>query len=200
MQSAYFTSAAWDGAVGGGWPPRNAVEAAIRYAPQYVPGPELLWPFDPDTPPGTEGNMTIWITLSASTVGAAWLGSPWLRMQAAHSSSNWVGLLVDPVVVEFPLPSPLLVELPLPVPLLLPKLATGEEFAEPPLHAADSRAAPATMAKSPVRSDHIRRSLRRPPVSSFILCSSATGALLAGVHQADRCRHAWLPWRSLIHL
>ncbi len=40
-------------------------------------------------------------------------------------------------------------------------------FAEPPLHAAVSRATLAAMAQNPAR-DRIRRSLRRPPVSSFI--------------------------------
>jgi hypothetical protein len=92
-------------------------------------------------------------------------------MQAAHSSTSWVGLPVDPVAVEFPPPSPLLAELPLPSPLLVPKLATCGEL-DPPLHAAISTAAPATMANSPARGDHIRQSLRRPPASSFIWRSS----------------------------
>lgn len=109
--------------------------------------------------------MTIWITLLASMVGVAWLVSPWLRMQAAHSLSDWAALPVDPVVVEFPLPVPLLAK----CPLLAGRLATAAEFVEPPLHAAVSKVAPATVAKSPVRGNHIRRTRRRPPVSSFTL-------------------------------
>jgi hypothetical protein len=42
------------------------------------------------------------INLLAVIVGSAWLGSPWRRMQAAHSSSTWVGLPFGTVLVVLP--------------------------------------------------------------------------------------------------
>src|SRR6516164_8658095 len=81
------------------------------------------------------------MTLLASMVGSTWLGSPWLRIQVAHSSSSWVGLPFGRVVVV----------LPLPLPLLLDRLATCGE-PEPP-HAANpiTAAAAASTASPPDR-------------------------------------------------
>src|SRR5579862_8248548 len=87
-----------------------------------------------------------WITWLASMVGSAWPGSPWARMQAAHSSSSWVGLLMAGAVDELPLAPPLLLLDPKVV--LVASLATCGE-AEPPLHAAIPTAAAAARTASP---------------------------------------------------
>ena len=79
----------------------------------------------------------MWMTPLASMVGSTWSGSPWLRMQLAHSSSNWVGLPFGSVVVV----------LAVALPLLLPRLATCGEL-EPP-HAASPIAAAAARAAIP---------------------------------------------------
>jgi hypothetical protein len=92
----------------------------------------------------------MWITLLGSIVGSAWSGSPCLRMQAAHSFSNWVGLPVDGRVVEPPS-----LALPLLLPLGFASLATVGELVptpavgapEPP-HAASPTAVAATRTAS----------------------------------------------------
>src|SRR5580700_11857898 len=106
MHCENFSS--WAGSACCCWLPPNAVWAALRYARQYWPGPELPCPplFVPLYPPRVAGSQVMSITLSAVTVGSAWLGSPWLRIQAAHSFNNWVGLAAVGVVVELPLPLP----------------------------------------------------------------------------------------------
>src|SRR6202035_134189 len=92
--------------------------------------------------------MTMWITLLASMVGSVWPGSPWRRMQEAHWSSSWVGLSLDSLVAERPLPWPLLLTgLGTPV-LLFPRLATCGELPVPPLHAASPKEAVATRTAS----------------------------------------------------
>src|ERR1700735_537862 len=87
--------------------------------------------------------MLISMSLWASMVGSAWLGSPWPRMQVAHSSSCWLGL-PEPVAVEL-LPFAVLPLAPL---LLFPRLATCGVL-DPPLQAASPMAAAAARIASP---------------------------------------------------
>src|SRR5580700_5860481 len=87
--------------------------------------------------------MVISMSLLASMVGSAWLGSPWPRMQVAHSSSSWLGL-PEPVAVEL-LPFAVLPPAPL---LPFPRLATCGVL-DPPLQAASPMAAAAARIASP---------------------------------------------------
>ena len=125
MHSANFTSAAWFCRCGV-LPPIKAFWAAVRYGLQGA----KLGPFVNSRPLDVTGTM---ITLLALMVGSLWPGSPWLRMQTAHSSSSWVG---EPVGVPTEVPPdvefPMAVEFPLSV-LLVPKLATDGELG-PLLH------------------------------------------------------------------
>ena len=63
-------------------------------------------------------------------VGSAWLGSPWLRMQVAHSSISWVALAAPGTVVEeVAAPVVVVVELPAPVVVVLPLGCRGGPIA-----------------------------------------------------------------------
>jgi hypothetical protein len=88
------------------------------------------------------------MTSLLSIVGSGWPVSPMPRMQAAHSSSNWVAPLAAPPDAELPedgeLPPP--ASLPL---LLAGRLATAGSELDPPLHAASPIAAAATRTVSP---------------------------------------------------
>lgn len=85
--------------------------------------------------------MTPW----ESMIGSAWLGSPLLRMQVAHSSVNAVALLLGTVVVVLPSSVPRRV----PTLVVVPKLATRGELEPPPLHAASAEATATATATSP---------------------------------------------------
>src|ERR1700729_3907484 len=87
--------------------------------------------------------MVISMSLLASMAGSAWLGSPWPRMQVAHSSSRWLEL-PEPVAVEL-LPFAVLPLAPL---LLFPRPAPCGVL-DPPLQAASPMAAAATRIASP---------------------------------------------------
>ena len=87
-------------------PPRNPLDAAVKYAPHGLPLPSGPLPpgaaeRDGPVAPGAlaPGVKVMWMTPLASTVGSTWPGSPWLRMQPAHSSNSWVGLPFGRVVV-----------------------------------------------------------------------------------------------------
>ena len=89
--------------------------------------------------------MLISMSLSELITGSDWLGSPWLRIQAAQSSTSLVALPFEPGPADFP--PPLLPLAGSPELWVLPvgKLATPGELG-PWLHAAS--AIPATAAKT----------------------------------------------------
>ena len=122
------------------------------------------------------------ITPWASMIGSAWLTSPWLRSQSAHSSTSLVALPLGSVGEELPLP--VAVEPPLPLPLLVGKLATVWELAalgelEPP-HAASPTAAAATRTASLVATPPAAPPTRAPATAARattrLVENSATGA------------------------
>src|SRR5579864_3297046 len=144
MHLENLTIVSWSGGFSRS-PPWSAVEAAFRYARQYWPGPELPCPplFVPLYPPGIAGFQLMWITLLVSMVGSAWLASPWLRIQAPHSSTSLVALPFGGAVDA----APVGVEVVYPLPLLVGRLATWGEL-DPPPQAASPIVAAATMTAS----------------------------------------------------
>src|SRR5579864_8619819 len=114
MQSVYCTSAAWDGPAGADWPPRNAFSAASSY---WLHGP--LFPCTSADTAADTSRMAMLITPWASMVGSVWLGSPCVRMQAAHSSMSRVALPPVSAVVVLPLSLRPLVPLPPLVPAVV---------------------------------------------------------------------------------
>src|SRR5579872_473014 len=122
MQSVYWTRSAWSGLKGVyGISARSTRWAAARY---WLHGPVTLWSASPnwwlDTLIGTMMLIPPW----ESITGSVWLGSPCLRMQAAHWSTRAVALPPVGDVVEVLPPLP-----PLPVPalVLVGRLATVGE-------------------------------------------------------------------------
>ena len=99
------------------------------------------------------------MTPLASMVGSAWLGSPWLRSQAAHSSTSRVGPLAGCVAGLLPP----LVPLPVPGSVLVPRLATCGVL-DPLLQAASTRAPAATRTASAPRRRCILVISRRLPL------------------------------------
>src|SRR5215469_2694753 len=92
--------------------------------------------------------------------GSAWVGSPWLRSQAAHSSTSAVALL-GRAVAELAGSAPA-AEYPALL-LAVPKLATCGVLAEPP-HAASARATAAARIASPFSLPFMRDSCTQPEV------------------------------------
>ena len=95
------------------WPPnRVGGPQHVRRGQYWLHGPELPCPplFVPSYPPGmARSGMVMSITPLALRSGRPGSGSPWLRMQAAHSSTSRVALPVDSVVAVLPAPVALLV-------------------------------------------------------------------------------------------
>ena len=98
MQWENWTSAAWSGGARSVAPARKAAEAAARY---WLQGAVPLWTaLESDwARPGMKMLIPPW----ESMVGSGWPGSPWLRMQLAHSMSDWAALSFGTVVAGVPL-------------------------------------------------------------------------------------------------
>src|SRR5579871_3131866 len=140
MQLTYFRRSAWLSIPSGsetGSSARNATWAAARY---WLHAPVTSWasPAAWGVPgrvlgPGNRSiGMVTLITPWVSMIGSAWLGSPWLRIQAAHSSTSLVALPCGCGAGD-PVSRPLV----LARPVLVGRLATCGEL-EPPPHPASA--------------------------------------------------------------
>ena len=149
MHWEYLTSAPWSGGVRFVAPARKSAEAAARYR---LHGAVPLWTaLDSDA---AEPGMMMLIPPCASIVGSGWFGSPWLRMQFAHATSDWAAVSLGTVAVVLPLA---------PLPVVVGTLATdGEPDPGPPQ--ADSPSATPTNA---VRSKTLRRDRIEQPSNAL---------------------------------
>src|SRR5579863_3995514 len=120
MHGAYCTSAAWSGGVRSVAPARRADDAAARYP---LHGAVPLWTALESE--SAEPGMAMLIPPWESIVGSGWLGSPWLRMQVAHSTSDCAAFVFGAVVA---------VLVPLVAPMVVETLATGGEPEPVPPH------------------------------------------------------------------
>src|ERR1700684_3381447 len=99
MHCEYFTSAPWSGGVRSVAPARRSAEAAPRYP---LHGAVPLWTaLDNDS---AERGMMMLIPPWESIVGSDWFGSPWLRMQFAHSTRDCAAVFFGTVVAVLPSP------------------------------------------------------------------------------------------------